>query len=89
MPFNGRSVTEITHQVAHVHPLPARQINWALPLELEEILNKCLAKDPAQRYASAAQLAADLAGLREGRFGIPSPANPARELATLSSHSPA
>ena len=44
MPFNGRSVTEITHQVAHVHPLPARQVNWALPLELEEILNKCLAE---------------------------------------------
>ncbi len=86
MPFQGRSVTEITHQVAHVHPLPARQVNWALPLELEEILNKCLAKDPAERYTSAAQLVADLAVLREGRFGVPSPSNPAREPAALPSH---
>ena len=31
LPFSGRSVTEITYNVAHLHPAPVRQLNWALP----------------------------------------------------------
>jgi hypothetical protein len=67
MPFAGRSLTEIIYNVANVEPPPARQINWALPAEMEPILRKCLAKKPSERYESAGKLAADLAALRRAR----------------------
>jgi tRNA A-37 threonylcarbamoyl transferase component Bud32 len=64
LPFSGRSVTEITYNVAHNNPAPVRQLNWALPAELDELLHRCLAKQPGARYTSAAELAADLQTLR-------------------------
>jgi tRNA A-37 threonylcarbamoyl transferase component Bud32 len=68
MPFTGGTVTEIVHKVAHVNPVPARRVNWALPEELDQILRRCLAKNPAERYPSAGELAGDLIALREGRL---------------------
>ena len=68
IPFSGKTVTEIVHQVAHSHPRPARRLNWALPQELDRILDRCLAKKPADRYSSAGELAADLMALRDGRL---------------------
>jgi tRNA A-37 threonylcarbamoyl transferase component Bud32 len=68
IPFSGRTVTEIVHQVAHANPLPARRLNWALPLELDRILDRCLAKKPSERYSGAGELAADLIALRDGRL---------------------
>ena len=64
LPFSGRSVTEITYNVAHNQPAPVRQLNWALPKELDALLRRCLAKDPGARYSSAGELAADLQVLR-------------------------
>ncbi|MBI2819286.1 MAG: serine/threonine protein kinase [Acidobacteria bacterium] len=68
IPFSGRTVTEIVHQVAHSNPRPARRLNWALPQELDRILDRCLAKKPADRYPSTGELAADLMALRDGRL---------------------
>jgi serine/threonine-protein kinase len=67
MPFSGNTVTEIVHNVAHTDVPPAREVNWALPEELDEMLGKCLAKNPAGRYPSAGMLAADLVALRDGK----------------------
>lgn len=66
-PFQGDSFTAVTFQVVHTVPKPARQINFALPEQLDEILLRCLAKNPKDRYASAAELVADLVALRDGR----------------------
>lgn len=68
IPFSGDTVTEIVHKVAHANPRPVRQVNWALPAELDEVLRRCLAKDPSDRYPSAGELAADLVALRDGRL---------------------
>jgi hypothetical protein len=68
IPFSGKTVTEIVHQVAHANPRPARRLNWALPQDLDRILDRCLSKKPADRYASAGELAADLTALRDGRL---------------------
>ncbi len=43
-----------------VDPAPPRQLDRSLPRELETICLKCLEKNPARRYASAAALADDL-----------------------------
>jgi len=50
----------ILHQIAHDEPLPPRKLNKQLPAELETITLKCLAKDPTDRYPSAAELSSDL-----------------------------
>jgi tRNA A-37 threonylcarbamoyl transferase component Bud32 len=64
LPFSGRSVTEITYNVAHTNPSSVLQRNWALPAELDAVLQRCLAKDPVARYSSAGALAAELQALR-------------------------
>ncbi len=65
LPFDGRTVTEITHNTAHTTPRPVRSRNWALPELLDAVLRKCLAKRKQERYASGAELARDLNSLRE------------------------
>jgi hypothetical protein len=45
-------------------PIPLRQRNPKLPEELEEICLKCLRREPADRYTTAANLAADLRRVR-------------------------
>lgn len=58
---------KILHEIAHDDPTPPRQINRALPTDLETILLKALAKDPAQRYQTARELADDLRRLLDHR----------------------
>ena len=66
-PFSGESVTTITFQVLFQAPPRAQELKPGLPPDLDRILSRCLAKDPADRYASCAELAADLEALRAGR----------------------
>ena len=42
------------------HPQPPRAINPQVPADLEAICLKAMAADPAARYATAGELAADL-----------------------------
>ena len=44
-------------------PRPPREVNPELPVELEEIIMKAMAREPDQRYQSTKQLFADLAAI--------------------------
>ncbi|HWO09503.1 MAG TPA: serine/threonine-protein kinase [Polyangiaceae bacterium] len=60
--FHGRSVVEVCGH--HLHTAPERLsavLGDAVPAELEQIVLDCLAKDAAQRPASAAELSRRLA----------------------------
>jgi serine/threonine protein kinase/tetratricopeptide (TPR) repeat protein len=51
---------EVLRQVAFEEPIAPRKLDRAIPVELETVALKCLAKNPAERYATAAELAEDL-----------------------------
>ena len=59
-PFEGDSAHETVHQVQFEEPPPPSRLNAEVPSDLERICLKCLEKDPADRYKSAAALADDL-----------------------------
>ncbi len=51
---------ELLRQIAFEEPKPPRRLNKAVPTELETIVLKALDKNPADRYATANDLADDL-----------------------------
>ncbi|MFO0878076.1 MAG: protein kinase [Gemmataceae bacterium] len=59
-PFRSGSMLEVLNDVVQREPVPLRQMNEEVPRDLEQVVKKCLAKDPARRYGSAAELADDL-----------------------------
>lgn len=59
-PFQGDNALAVLDQVRTVEPIPPSRLLTGIPRDLETICLKCLEKDPARRYASAAMLAADL-----------------------------
>ena len=59
-PFRGATVLETLQQVKTAEPVPPSRLVPGLPRDVETIALKCLEKDPARRYASAAALAEDL-----------------------------
>jgi eukaryotic-like serine/threonine-protein kinase len=64
-PFWAEGFLDICNRILHEDPLPLRAGRAEVPSELERIISKMLAKDPAQRYSSAGDLAVDLAALRQ------------------------
>jgi tetratricopeptide (TPR) repeat protein len=58
--FDGADRQELLRQIAFDEPRPPRRVNRALPQELDTVLLKALAKNPAERYATAQELADDL-----------------------------
>ncbi len=62
-PFQAATPMDTVIQVVSDEPVPPRRLNASIPLDMETICLKCLEKEPARRYASAAALAQEL-----GRF---------------------
>lgn len=59
-PFQSDMPMDTLMRVIKDEPIPPRQVAPALPRDLDTICLKCLQKEPAQRYASARELADDL-----------------------------
>lgn len=59
-PFQAESPLETLERARCQEPVRPGVLNCEVPLDLETICLKCLEKDPAQRYGSAAALAGDL-----------------------------
>src|SRR5690348_3513889 len=59
-PFAGTSSQEVTQQVLTAAPPRPRVVRPGLSRDLETVVLRCLEKDPAWRYPSAAELADDL-----------------------------
>ncbi len=59
-PFQEANLYSLLLKVIEDEPKPLRAIRPTIDAELDTIVGKCLQKEPAQRYATAANLAADL-----------------------------
>jgi serine/threonine protein kinase len=59
-PFRGATAEELFDEILHREPKPLRQIDDQIPDVLEQVTLKCLAKRVADRYTTAADLAAAL-----------------------------
>jgi WD40 repeat protein/tRNA A-37 threonylcarbamoyl transferase component Bud32 len=66
-PFQSADMVETLKQVVEQEAVSPRQLNAAVDRDLETICLKCLQKEPARRYHSAAHLADDLDNWLAGR----------------------
>jgi len=66
-PFPGDTVTITSFQIAFENPVLPSVAKTDLPKDLDDIVTRCLAKAPENRYASCGDLAADLDAVKSGR----------------------
>ena len=70
-PFTGNNSLVTLDAVLHQKPVPPRQLNPKLPMELEGIVGKAMEKDRTQRYQGALEMRSDLTLLkRETESGV-------------------
>jgi len=76
--FSGTSRASLIAAILTTEPPPITQIQPLTPITLERVVKKCLAKDPDDRWQSAADLASELQWMSSGstttQSAIPSPA---------------
>jgi len=71
LPFKGEYETAIVYSIVNVEPEAITGLRTGIPVELEQYVNKCLAKDQTERYPSAEALIVDLKLMKKdtGRTG--------------------
>jgi len=65
LPFRGDSAMSVISSILKDSPPAPAEVNLGVPRDLDRIIRRCLAKDPARRYQSALDLRNDLEELRQ------------------------
>lgn len=65
--YAGKTQDMLVQQVSTAEPVSPRKTEPRIPRDLTTIIEKAIAKDPARRYSTASQLAADLQRFLEDR----------------------
>ncbi len=65
LPFKGEYEQALAYAITNEDSQPLTALRAGLPMELEWLVSKCLAKDTAQRYQHADELVVDLGSLRD------------------------
>ena len=97
-PFEAEGVPALLKKIAEEEPMPLRlargavspgdKTNTGPPRDLEIICRKCLAKEPARRYATAKELAHDLRRWLDGRTIFARPATPLERVRSWARRNP-
>ncbi len=66
-PFQGNSAFTVSFKVVHREPIPATLLNTELPEDLDRIIERAMAKDPAGRYQTGKEMVLDIQSLQERR----------------------
>jgi Tol biopolymer transport system component len=64
-PFRRATAAQTLAAIIQDEPEPVAAVNPKVPAPLRWIIERCLAKEPRERYASTEDLARDLAGVRD------------------------
>ena len=64
-PFKGVYDKALLYEIVHEEPEPLTGLRTGVPVELEFMIGKCLAKDAAQRYQNTVDIIVDLSNLAE------------------------
>jgi serine/threonine-protein kinase len=65
-PFHENLTTQLIDDILHKPPPSPGRLNPSIPSRLEDVILKCLEKDPGNRYQSARELTVDLRRLSGG-----------------------
>jgi serine/threonine protein kinase/Tfp pilus assembly protein PilF len=79
LPFRGDYEQAVTYSILNEEPEPVTALRTGIPMKLERIVNKCLQKDPDERYQTVKDLAADFLHLQRTskiQTILPSPGMP-------------
>ena len=77
-PFRRETPAQTIAAIIEDPPEPLASLNPGLPAPLRWVIERCLAKEPVERYASTLDLARELRGLREHLADVSShPSSPA------------
>lgn len=88
-PFQAASLVDTLRQVVEHEPAAPRQLDAAIPRDIETIALKCLEKRPERRYATAKELADDLDRFLERRTISARPSAPVERVWRWSRRNPA
>jgi serine/threonine-protein kinase len=72
VPFAGEAEAAVAYAIVHTEPEPLSALRTGVPLELDRIVAKSLAKDPADRYQHVEEFKTDLRTLAR-QVGGPEP----------------
>jgi serine/threonine protein kinase/Tol biopolymer transport system component len=64
--FEGKTLVSVAASILEKEPEPIRTVQPLTPASLERAINKCLAKDPEDRWQSAGDLASELKWIADG-----------------------
>ncbi len=64
-PFTGLYDQALLYEIVHEQPEPLTGVRTGVPVELEWLVDKCLAKNAVERYQSAGEVLVDLAAQRK------------------------
>jgi hypothetical protein len=76
-PFQGGTASSTAARILATEPDSLCRVNPLFPPGLDAIVSRCLKKDPAERYAGAAEIAVDLEALARGLAIRPPATRPA------------
>ncbi|MDP8956978.1 MAG: Stk1 family PASTA domain-containing Ser/Thr kinase, partial [Actinomycetota bacterium] len=82
-PFSADSPVTVAYKHVREDPVPPSRLNADVPVSLDAIVMKCLAKNPQNRYQSAAELQQDLERFRAGATVQATPVMPVEPTAVV------
>jgi TolB-like protein/Tfp pilus assembly protein PilF/tRNA A-37 threonylcarbamoyl transferase component Bud32 len=65
LPFKGEHEQAVTYQVVNENPDPITALRTGIPMELERIVNKALAKNPGERYQHVDEMLIDMKAVKK------------------------
>jgi serine/threonine-protein kinase len=73
LPFKGDHEQAIVYAILNQDPEPVTGLRTGVPLTLEQLIGRCLEKEPGARYQTAGDLASDLGRVRRGLVSADQP----------------